>query len=525
MKISFLKSVLVLGVVLFYSSQIFAQWVAQTSGTTSTLRGIRVVNNDVVWACGVSGVVLKTTNGGTTWNTLTPTLSTATNYSIEAFDSTTAWVTGTVGGSADVSIWKTTDGGATWALQYNNPAGFGNALRFFDENNGVYYGDPDPFPSGNWEILTTSDGGANWNRVPQSNFPPADSVNSEYGAPNALSIFGDHVWFGTSNSAAAPPFQGRVYHSSDKGVTWTVSSVDPALLSVSGMDYKDMNTGIVCSYEGQVGVTTDGGTTWAITSLGTTALRSVSYAPGTDVFLTVGSSGKTHVSRDNGLVWDPYPQGTTLYRAVDATTENAWTVGNGGNIIKWAGAALPVELNSFNASVEGKNVNLNWSTATEINNRGFEVQRKGSAGEFVSVGFVKGHGTTQEKHEYTFTDKNLESGSYFYRLKQIDMNGVFEFSKIVEVEIRVPNKFELSQNYPNPFNPTTKISYEIAKETVVSLKVYDIIGNEIATLVNDTKPAGAYEVIFDASNLSNGVYLYKIQAGNFTATKKLILMK
>ena len=99
------------------------------------------------------------------------------------------------------------------------------------------------------------------------------------------------------------------------------------------------------------------------------------------------------------------------------------------------------------------------------------------------------------------------------------------YSNIVEVVVKVPNKFDLNQNYPNPFNPTTTISYEIAKETIVSLKVYDVIGNEIVTLVNETKPAGTYEVIFDASNLSNGVYLYKIQAGNFTATKKLILMK
>lgn len=107
----------------------------------------------------------------------------------------------------------------------------------------------------------------------------------------------------------------------------------------------------------------------------------------------------------------------------------------------------------------------------------------------------------------------------------MDFDGSYEYSNMVEVEVKVPNRFDLSQNYPNPFNPTTTIIYEIAKETIVSLKVYDVIGNEVVTLVNETKPAGTYEVIFDATNLSNGVYLYKIQAGNFTATKKLILMK
>ncbi len=110
-------------------------------------------------------------------------------------------------------------------------------------------------------------------------------------------------------------------------------------------------------------------------------------------------------------------------------------------------------------------------------------------------------------------------------MKQLDFNGTSSYSSIVEVEVKIPNKFGLNQNYPNPFNPTTTINYEIAKETNVSLKVYDAIGNQVATLVNEIKPAGTYEVVFDASNLSNGVYFYEIKAGNFTATKKLILMK
>jgi hypothetical protein len=186
---------------------------------------------------------------------------------------------------------------------------------------------------------------------------------------------------------------------------------------------------------------------------------------------------------------------------------------------------IPVELTSFAASVVGKNVTLNWLTATEINNRGFEVQRKAQTGNFETIVFVEGNGTTQQPQAYNYTDKNLENGKYSYRLKQVDLSGSYSYSNIAEVEVKVPAKFGLNQNYPNPFNPTTTISYEVAKETNVSLKVYDIIGNEIATLVNEAKPAGTYQVIFDASNLSNGVYLYKIQAGNFSATKKLILMK
>ncbi|MBK7632307.1 MAG: T9SS type A sorting domain-containing protein [Ignavibacteriales bacterium] len=136
-------------------------------------------------------------------------------------------------------------------------------------------------------------------------------------------------------------------------------------------------------------------------------------------------------------------------------------------------------------------------------------------------------------------DENLASGKYLYRLKQIDFDGLFEYSNNVEVVVAVPDRFELSQNYPNPFNPSTKIKYTIHDVTLspdknginsvegsrVILKVYDILGTEVITLVNENKPAGNYEVTFDARTLSSGTYFYKLQAGSFVATKKLLLLK
>ncbi len=171
MKRSLLSSILVLSLVVLSATEIFSQWVPQTSGITTRLRYVKAVNDNVLWACGNSGVVLKTTDGGTTWAAVTSPNAGSTMYTVDAFDATTAWVTGTVGGSADVSIWKTTDGGTTWVSQYNNPTGFGDGLKMFDANNGVYFGDPDPVGSSNWEILTTSNGGTNWNRVPVGNYP------------------------------------------------------------------------------------------------------------------------------------------------------------------------------------------------------------------------------------------------------------------------------------------------------------------------------------------------------------------
>lgn len=520
----FLKSILVLCVVLVSSSQIFSQWVAQTSGTTQRIRGLRAVDDNVVWASGNGGVVLRTIDGGTTWQLKTSPNAGSINYGLDAIDSLTAWVTGTVGGSADVSIWKTTDGGATWTSQYNNPTGFGDGIRFFDANNGFYIGDPDPYPSTNWELLTTTDGGTTWTRVPLANFPPADSANGEFGAAAGIDIFGSTVWFNTYSGVAGTP--DRVYKSTDMGLNWTVSSFNP-VGGTSGSNYvafSDANNGVVVALDGSLATTTDGGATWAVVS--GTAFRFATNVPLFNGFIAVGSAGVISASSDGGATWTPMTSGTTntLY-VVEATTNNAWAAGNSGTILKLSGNPVPVELTSFAASVVGKNVTLNWATATETNNRGFEVQRRSSTGDFIAMAFVEGHGTTQQVQAYTYSDKNVESGKYSYRLKQVDLNGSFKYSNLVEVDVKVPNKFELSQNYPNPFNPTTTISYEIAKETIVSLKVYDVIGNEIATLVNETKPAGSYQVVFDAANLSNGVYFYKIQAGNFTATKKLILMK
>ncbi len=194
------------------------------------------------------------------------------------------------------------------------------------------------------------------------------------------------------------------------------------------------------------------------------------------------------------------------------------------------GTIVPVELSSFSASVDGNNITLNWSTATETNNSGFEIQRsKDSKIEklqnWESIGFVNGKGTTTETQTYSFADNDLSSGNYVYRLKQIDFDGKFEYSKIIEAEINAIAEFALEQNYPNPFNPSTSIRYQVSGITQVVLKVYDLLGREITTLVNELKPAGFYEVTFDASALSSGIYMYKLQAGSFSQTKKLILMR
>ncbi len=171
------------------------------------------------------------------------------------------------------------------------------------------------------------------------------------------------------------------------------------------------------------------------------------------------------------------------------------------------------------------NVELNWATATETNNQGFEIQRKTLNGQYSKVGYVAGFGTSTETHSYTYTDTKVAAGSYSYRLKQIDYDGSYEYSNEVNVEVVVPLEFALEQNYPNPFNPSTTIKYSVAEDGLVKLSVYNMLGEEVATLVNTTQKAGRYEVTFNATNLASGVYVYRIETPHFTSAKKLMLMK
>jgi hypothetical protein len=184
---------------------------------------------------------------------------------------------------------------------------------------------------------------------------------------------------------------------------------------------------------------------------------------------------------------------------------------------------VPVELVSFAGSAVGSEVHLNWQTATETNNYGFEIQRGNDNFKFETIGFVNGAGTVTDVQTYSFVDKNI-SGQKFYRLKQVDFDGSFDYSNVVEVNV-VPSVYSLSQNYPNPFNPSTTIAFSLPQEVHVAIKVYNVLGTEVATLVNDVYAAGTHEVEFNASELGSGIYYYTINSGNFKSTKKLVLLK
>lgn len=191
---------------------------------------------------------------------------------------------------------------------------------------------------------------------------------------------------------------------------------------------------------------------------------------------------------------------------------------------------LPVKLASFNSIINGRDVKLNWVTEFEENNSGFEVQKTGVGSQeteiWNKIGFVKGKGNSKEMVSYSFEDRNIQTGKYKYRLKQIDYNGNFEYFELAGVvEVGVPAKFDLSQNYPNPFNPVTKINFDIPQSGLVTLKVYDMLGKEVATVLNEMKDAGYYTVNFDASGLSSGVYFYRLSSNDFSNVKRLVVLK
>ncbi len=192
---------------------------------------------------------------------------------------------------------------------------------------------------------------------------------------------------------------------------------------------------------------------------------------------------------------------------------------------------LPVELFTFTSNIDGRNIQLNWETKTEKNSYRFDIERGTSSLNWESIGSVKAAVLSNSPRDYSFTDKNLQAGKYLYRLKMIDNDGTFKYSNLVETEVTTPKNFELSQNYPNPFNPTTKIDYLLPVDAKVILEVYNIAGQKVSELVNQEQSAGYYSVDFGGSNLSSGVYIYRIAASdkatgnNFSSTKKMMLLK
>ena len=191
---------------------------------------------------------------------------------------------------------------------------------------------------------------------------------------------------------------------------------------------------------------------------------------------------------------------------------------------------VPVELTSFTAQSSNNSVELKWSTATETNNKGFEVQRSSDKTNFSKIAFIPGNGSSTSIHQYTYSDNSISSGTYYYRLKQLDYDGSYKYSNATEVTYSFPTEFGISQNYPNPFNPSTSINFDLPAESNVVISLYNILGMKVLTVASGEYQAGMHQISFNASNLASGTYIYSISASGkngskFVSSKKMILMK
>jgi hypothetical protein len=221
--------------------------------------------------------------------------------------------------------------------------------------------------------------------------------------------------------------------------------------------------------------------------------------------------------------------------ALNITNANIIVASSYGLLNSGTDVPLPVELSSFTAKViRNGGVQLNWTTETEVDNYGFDIERaeskngvKNGGLNFNKIDFIEGHGNSNSPKEYSYTDQYADYGNYAYRLKQIDTDGSFEYSDIIEVEAgNIPEGFVLEQNYPNPFNPTTSIKFALAETQQVELKVFDVLGNEIATLFNGIADGGkVYEAEFKAANLSSGIYFYRLETERKVENRKMLLIK
>jgi photosystem II stability/assembly factor-like uncharacterized protein len=411
-------------------------WAAQTSGITTYLYSVKAVSSEIAWAAGASGVVRRTTDGGTTWTSVGGgRIGTADIYNIDAIDANMAFVTTS---PAATYIFRTTNGGTLWDTVYTQAGGFIDAIKMIDATNGIAVGDP---VGGKWTIARTTNGGASWARIATE----PNQIGTEAGTQNGLATYGaGNIWF---NSGVG----GRIYRSTDAGATWTTGIVPFA--ATSNVWFNNALAGIATgSTANGVARTVDGGATWTNTTVSGTGFLIACSGYGMNDFF--------------------FARGTTIYRSQD--------------------------------------VGANWTTSYT------------GTGSYVGLSFVK-QGQVATGWAVTST------------------GGIAKYSTTLTDVIDhgtegIAHEFALMQNYPNPFNPTTSIQYALPRASHVRVTIYNLLGQEVATLKNEVEMAGTQSVKWlgvnkSGANVASGVYFYRLEAkpvdgsAEFNSFRKMLLLK
>lgn len=479
--------------------------------TQKTFRRVKFVTEDVGFLLGGSsttadslGFLFKTTDGGNTW------VDIGMNFKFVGYGlsmpSANIWYVST----GRNRIYKTTDAGATWTW-LSQPL-FGttpiNEIAFADTMTGFAV-------TNTGRIIKTTNGGVTW-----------DSLASPHGT---TAIYAMHLF--NANKVITVGGSALAFMTTDGGTTWTQLTTNiPG--NYFGLSFYNNNHGVIVGYSSSanyVARTTDGGLTWtAYTPPENHTISNYGVVfEDTTTFWLLDQNGRMSRTTDGGLTWVQPPRVSTngIFWATKID-RFLWAAGTGGTVIynKWSNI-IPVELTSFAASVIQGKATLKWSTATETNNRGFEVQRQVGDGAWATLAFINGAGNSTEKNHYSYTDDMILTVKTSYRIKQIDFDGTASYSNVIELDPVAGINFDLGQNYPNPFNPSTKISYEVGTAANVTIKLYDVLGNEVRTIVSAPHSAGKYFIQFNAEGLSSGTYFYRMDAGSFSQTRKLNLIK
>ncbi len=505
-----------------FSISVFPQaysWVLKQAG--SSLGGpadYNTINTNLIYY-GSNATVYKSSDKGETFSVTGTSVPSASEIKcIILDDSNPGTFLVAAESSPNDKIYKTTNDGTTWTIS-------------LDEGQMSYFGIPmeqDPsnpnviFTMTNTNFKKSTDFGDSWNTI-SSNFGPSS-------APCDIAVFP-----GTTTILIGDNGTG-IFKSTDYGLTWTHPYSTSGEIPTISVDYTHPGVAWATKWSGGGGLlkSTDYGSSWTLQPTFSGISMWGVYAQPSDGNVIVANSYSTSPGSwrtvNGGVSWTPITIPSAGYQVFSIDSVSEFAVQSSGIYKLESPYFLPVELTSFTGSLVNDKVVLNWITATELNNQGFDIEKSLNNIDFEKIGYVPGFGTSTESRDYTYKISEVPVETQYYRLKQIDYDGTSTYSSTVEVDGISPTNFILEQNHPNPFNPSTRITFTLPVESNINIKLFNMLGQEIENIESGQLEAGTHQVNFNANSLASGTYIYVLEANgingkNFRESKKMMLMK